>query len=404
MLFDRMGHTAKRPPETAHTHSSSSADRATPATPVPTPVLPADEDDDASPGLYPVTYVGEFETAGEWPFPLDVSRVMLGASRKRDVCDISIPGRGLSATHLLLERRANSIRLYDQHSTNGTYVGDTKIVTSWDVRLGDKFSPRPLTLFLMDDIMRAYRGTLAEILGTGFPPSPDTLLTEVVRQASHVLITGEDGCGQDLLAKAIHEMSPRRGHAMRAISDIPDSRAEQSALIRQASKPRTTVVLTINPRKGNPPLDPEFVSMLYSPSYGVRVIALAATEEDAEHAASKQLLRQSYHISLRALAFRSGEIDQLLDRMFTARDAPHLRAADLLVENQEALRTYSWPKNLAQLQKVADAIVAHESHGGVRAASRALGLAPSTLHEQLERVGLAARRGTGSERKSLFKS
>jgi hypothetical protein len=374
---------------------------------VPTPLLPLHEDAELSTGLYPVTYVGEFEAAGEWPFPQDRARVVLGGSRIRDDSpspDISIPDRGLSGTHCLLERRANSIRIYDQGSTNGTYVGNTKIETSWDVRIGDKFSPRPLTLFLMDSAMHTHRGLLAEILGTGSRPSPDMLLTEVVCQACHVIITGEDGCGQERLAKAIHDMSPRRAHAMLPIANVPADRAAQGALVRQASKPKTTVVLSVGPKKDNPPLDPDFITTLYSPSYGVRVIVLAANEDDAEHALPKQQFRQSYHVSLRPLAYRSGEIDQLLDRMFAARDASYLRTADLLVENQEALRAYSWPKNLAQLHTVAEAIVAHEAHGGLRAAGRALGLAPATMHGHLARVGLKARKVGESKRPSLFQS
>lgn len=414
MLFERMGTTAKRSPDMATAHAGASATNEAPGAPAPagsapsapTPLLTPHEDAEPSTGLYPVTYVGEFEAASEWPFPQDRTRVVLGGSRSRHTSpspDISIPGRGLSGTHCLLERRANSIRIYDQGSTNGTYVGDTKIETSWDVRIGDKFSPRPLTLFLMDSAMHAHRGMLSEILGTGFRPSPDVLLTEVVCQASHVIITGEDGCGQERLAKAIHDMSPRRTHAMLPIADIPTNRAAQSALVRQASKPKTTVVLQVGPKRDNPPLDPTFMSSLYSPSYGVRVIVLAATEEDAEHALPKQPFRQSYHVGLRPLAYRSGEIDQLLDRMFSARDASHLRTADLLVENQEALRSYSWPKNLAQLHTVADAIVAHEAHGGLRAAGRALGFAPATMHGHLARVGLKARKIGDSERPRLFK-
>ncbi len=326
---------------------------------------------------------------------------MLGGSRS---CDIAIPGRSLSGTHCLLERRATSIRIYDQGATNGTYVGDTKIETSWDVRIGDKFSPRPLTLFLMDSAMQAHRPMLAEILGTGFPPSPDTVLTEVVRQASPVIILGEDGCGQERLAKAIHDMSPRRAHALLTIDNIPADRAAQSALVRQASKPKTTVMLQVGAKRDHPPLDPTFLASLYSPSYGVRVIVLADTEEDAEHALAKQQVRQSYHISLRPLAYRSEEIDQLLDRMFATRGAPHLRTADLRDENQEALRRCAWPKNLAQLHQVADAIVAHEAHGGLRAAGRALGLAPATIHGHLDRVGIKAPKVGDGDRRSLFRS
>jgi FHA domain/Sigma-54 interaction domain len=404
-----MRNTTERSLDMAAAHAGTSSTSEAPGAPgpatPPTPLLLPHEDAEPSTGLYPVTYIGEFETAGEWPFPQDRTRVVVGGSRSCDNASspaLSIPGRGLSGIHVLLERRANSIRIYDKGSTNGTYVGNTKIETSWDVRIGDKFSPRPLTLFLMDSVMHAHRGMLAEILGTGSRPSPDMLLTEVVRQACHVIITGEEGCGQERLAKAIHDMSPRRAHAMLPIADIPADRAAQSALVRQASKPKTTVVLQVGPRRDNPPLEPTFISSLYSPSYGVRVIVLADTEEDAEHALPKQHFRQSYHVGLRPVAYRSGEIDQLLDRMFAARDAEHLRTADLLVENQEALRMYSWPKNLAQLHTVADAIVAHEAHGGLRAAGRALGLAPATMHGHLARVGLKARKLGDRERPSLF--
>ena len=371
-----------------------------PVTPKPTPRLPHD-DEDVAPGLYPVTSVAEFEAAGEWVFPRSGPRIALGGSRS---CDISIPERGLSGTHCILERRATSIRVYDMHSTNGTYVGGTRIESSWDIRIGDKFSPYPLTLFLMDEVMQRNRRTLPEILGAGFPPSPDALLTDVVRHASPVLIIGDEGCGQDRLALAIHEMSPRREHEAISIVDIPADRAAQSALIRQASKPKTTVVLAIPPKKGNPPLDSQFVSSLYSTSYGVRVIALAASDEDAEHALPKQQLHHSYYIRLRPLAFRSAEIARLLDHLLAARDAGELRTADLLEENQEALMKYDWPKNLATLHRVADAIVAHEHEGGLRAASRALGISPSSLHELLDRVGLAAKKVAGTERLSLFRA
>jgi DNA-binding NtrC family response regulator len=229
------------------------------------------------------------------------------------------------------------------------------------------------------------------------------VLTEVVRQAGHVIIDGEDGCGQEQLAQAIHDMSPRRAHTLLTISEVPPDRAAQSALIHKASKPRTTAVLKLGPRQ--PPLDATFLESLYATGYGVRVIVLAPTEQDAEHALPKQLFRQSYRISLRPLAYRANEeIDQLLDRMFAAGDAPHLRTADLLDENQEAIRAYAWPGNLAQLHQVADAIVAHEAHGGLRAASRALGLAPSTIHGILERVGLKTKKVGSTDRRSLFKA
>src|ERR1044071_3955003 len=185
--------TAQQPGTSAAGGGAGTADITGPITPSPTPVLPGD-DDECEPGLYPVTYVAEFDAAGEWPFARERKRIVIGGSRRREDRqrhDIAIPERGLPGTHCMLERRANSIRIYDLGSTNGPYVGGTKIETSWDVRIGDKFSPRPLTLFLMDDVMQAHRGMLFEILGTGFPRSPDMRLSEVVREASPVIIVGD---------------------------------------------------------------------------------------------------------------------------------------------------------------------------------------------------------------------
>jgi hypothetical protein len=376
--------------------------------PPATPILPPPEHAEQLNGLYPVAFLGEFEGPGVWPFPLDRSRVVLGGApigtdsigNGSACCDISIPGRSLSATHVMLERRATSVRVYDLHSTNGTYVGNTKVETSWDVRIGDKFSPWPLTLFLMDTTMYEHRPMLAEILGQSFRPSPDMVLTEVVRQACHVIIAAADGCGQERLARAIHKMSPRHTQDLVEVSDIPTDRAAQSELIRRASKAKTTVVLRVTP-----PMDAEFLRKLYDPSYGIRVIALAKTDEDADLLPRDAALR-SYRIALRPLAYREAEIAQLLDQMFASGGAPHLRAGDLLDENQEALRRYDWPSNLAQLHEVADAIVALDAYRGLRSASRAMGIPSSTLHDTLSRAGLKMRRvgDSSAEGWSVFRS
>jgi len=364
-----------------------------PVTPVPTPRVAPPEDAEQLAGLYPVAYVGEYEKPGVWAFPQDRSRVVIGGSRggpDEPPPDISIPERGLSSTHCLLERRASSVRIYDMHSTNGTFVGNTRIESSWDVRIGDTFSPWPLTLFLMDSAMYEHRPMLAEILGS-VRPSPDMVLTQVARHGCHVVITGADGCGQEQLAQAIHTMSPRSAHKPIEVPIPPRDSTERNELVKRARKPKTTVFLWV-PKHDKPPLDATFVGQLYDASYGVRVVALARNEEEAERSLPKQIFWQSYRISLRPLAQRDGEIEQLLDRMFARGDAAHLRTADLLEENQEALRQYDWPRNLAQLKEVAEAIIALETHKGLRSASRAIGMATSTIRDRLERPGIKLQR------------
>jgi len=298
---------------------------------------------------------------------------------------VAIPGRGLSATHCLLERRTDRLRVYDQHSTHGTVFRDRK-VDMVDLNPGDTFTPLPVTLVAMNDEMRQHRQTLVEILGSGFTPSVDRLMIEAATSSGHLLITGESGCDQDRLAGAIHAMSLRRTRPVVALAAVPEERAAQVAIVKQASKAKTTLVFTI--AAGAAPLDPAFTSMLYSASYGVRAIVLAPTAEVARRALTEALVSQMLHVPLRPLAYRTVEIDQLVDRVFVERQAAHLRTADLTRANQAALRAYDWPGNLAELRQIADGIAAHTMLGGLRPAAKAVGRPWQTLQKHFARVGL----------------
>jgi transcriptional regulator with AAA-type ATPase domain len=128
--------------------------------------------------------------------------------------------------------------------------------------------------------------------------------------------------------------------------------------------------------------------MVCSPTYHVRVIVLAPSIDAARNALGRDAIDQMQHVWVRPLAMRSTEIDRLLDRIFAERHAK-LRAADLTPANLAALRTYGWPDNLAGLRRIADEILAHATHHGLRPAARSLGMPTSTLHSHLVGVGLA---------------
>ena len=68
---------------------------------------------------------------------------------------------------------------------------------------------------------------------------------------------------------------------------------------------------------------------------------------------------------------------------------PEAKSPDIKAENLAALRAHGWPDNLAGLRLLADQILAHAAHRGLRPAARSLGMSPSTLHSQLTRVGLS---------------
>jgi len=127
--------------------------------------------------------------------------------------------------------------------------------------------------------------------------------------------------------------------------------------------------------------------MLWSTSFGVRVIVLARTEKIARDAVGEELVGQMRHVRLRQLAYRSSEIDQLLDGMLAAKQAP-FRAADLTRENQAALHAHDWPMNLTELRQLADDLIAHSTHGNLRKAGKQAGRSHSSLGRDFQRAGL----------------
>jgi transcriptional regulator of aromatic amino acid metabolism len=198
-----------------------------------------------------------------------------------------------------------------------------------------------------------------------------------------LLFSGEAGCDLDRLARAVHAMSLRRSRPPVEVATVPQERAAQVALLRQAS--RTSLILPLEGEEA--PLDPYFASMLFDASLGVRLLVLASSPGLARRALSDAGVELMQHVPVRPLAYRSGEIEKLLDRRFGERTFP-LRAADLTPANQDALKTYHWPDNFDELQEVADAIMAHATLGGLRPAAQSLGISHQTLQRRFVRIGL----------------
>jgi len=368
---DRQGATAPPPPASSRS----------PVTPVRTPPLPDDRFVGWDAGPDPTTALCEYDVEGDWEIGRDVGEVSIGGSSE---CTISIPGRGLSARHALLERRAHKLRLHDLDSSHGTFVRERRLEGSADLSPGDMFTARPMTFVCLNDEMRQHRPTLFEILGRGADRSPDWVMVQAVTGSGPLLLTGETGCDLGRLAHAIHAMSLRRSRQPVEVSSVPHERAGQVALLRQAAK--TSLILAL--AQDGPPLDPEFAPMLFSASFGVRLILLAPNPDVARQALTDAKVALMQHVSVHPLAFRSGEIDKLIDHRFAQRSFS-LRTADLTPKNQEALKSYAWPGNFDELREVADGIAAHKTLGGLRPAAELLGI-PShhKLARHFERVGL----------------
>lgn len=309
----------------------------------------------------------------------------LGASRR---CDVPVRGRDLSARHCAFVRTGTQLRVYDQRSTNGLFAAGRR-VDAIDLYPGDTFTAPPLTFIAMNQEMRAARPLIADLIGAGAAPTPDSVLIDAVKLGHHLLITGEAGCEMDRLARALHAVSLRRGRELIELAEPPGDRGAQRVILARAA--RSTLLLRLELMKA--PLDPTFCAMAFSPDRHVRVIATAPSAAAARRALGGATPPHLEQLGLRPLALRTGELPALLDHLLAERGAG-FGFAELAAPNREALRRHGWRDNFAGLRLAADRLVAI---GRVRdweamtwhERSAALGVPKTTLFDWFTSLGLA---------------
>ena len=333
-----------------------------------------------------VTMLQVFGSATEFELPVNDRRFTLGSAPD---CDVSVRDPSVSKLHCLIERRGDALRVTDQASYNGTFF-DGRRATTFDLRPGNTFTVSSVRFLALNREMHAAYPTLADILGAedeedlrGAGPSPAELIL-IATTGSHVLITGEYGCDQDQLARMLHSISLRRGRGIVELEEVPADRAQQRAIIDRAS--RSTLVVTIDEQRAV--MDGAFSASLFSPSYQIRVVAIAPTISKATAVLGAANMQSIRVVAVRPLSQRAGAIPRLLDRLLTARSLP-LRVSDLTRANQAALQAYSWPENLIDLRIAADRLVMIANTPSMRKAAENLGLHPSSLHYWLDHLSLS---------------
>jgi DNA-binding NtrC family response regulator len=145
---------------------------------------------------------------------MDVTQevVHLGKSRQ---CDIVLPDESVSRVHAEIRRQGDAYRVLDQQSTNGVFIGGVR-VTDGFLKPGDvlalgkvqiRFMPRDARVELLPSTAEFFgpvRGrslAMRKIFG---------VLERVAGADATILLEGETGTGKDLLARAIHDASPRK--------------------------------------------------------------------------------------------------------------------------------------------------------------------------------------------------
>jgi DNA-binding NtrC family response regulator len=235
------------------------------------------------------------------------------------------------------------------------------------------------------------RGAFGELIGSSEMMQAVYLLIEQVASSSaSVLITGESGTGKELVARSIHNLSPRRDAPFLAIncSAIPDTLMEselfgheKGAFTGAVSRRHgcfelaNTGTLLLDEVAEMPSLlqakllrviEERVVHRLGSrKEIPVDVRILAATNKDLSEAVRDRTLREDLlyrlnviTIHLPLLSERMEDLALLTQHLITRLSAKHNRPARFISPAAlDALRFHSWPGNVRELRNVIERAV-----------------------------------------------
>jgi len=235
------------------------------------------------------------------------------------------------------------------------------------------------------------RGAFGELVGNSAPMREIySLVEQVASSSASVLITGESGTGKELVARTIHQLSPRRAKPFIGIncSAIPETLMEselfgheKGAFTGAATRRAGCFELA---EGGTLLLDEiaEMPSTLQSKllrvieeravrrlgsrhEIAVDVRLLAATNQDPQTAVAKGTLREDllyrinvFRIQLPSLKDRKEDIPLLAQYLVTSLAQKHSRPARFLSPAAlSALQFHAWPGNVRELRNVIERAV-----------------------------------------------
>ena len=219
------------------------------------------------------------------------------------------------------------------------------------------------------------------------------LLNTVAATASTVLITGETGTGKELVARAIHDGSPRRNHRFVALncSAIPETLLEaelfghvrgaftgavanRQGRLEQAHRGTLfldevgTMSAALQAKLLRVVQSREFERVGDSQTIKVDVRVIGATNSDLRKMVDDGAFREDLYYRLNVIPVRVPPLRErradiallaqhFLDKFAQASTPPKSRLT-LAQDAQQALMTFAWPGNVRQLENAMERMVA----------------------------------------------
>jgi DNA-binding NtrC family response regulator len=323
--------------------------------------------------------------------PLPLGRVTLGRSQE---CDLIVSDAGVSWLHTEVVRDETRVIIRDLGSKNGTFVdgvkileapflpGQRAIIGGTVITLAtSREAARPLSLSMSSSFGDAVGQSLA--MRALFAQLERAAQTDVA-----VVLVGEAGTGKEVLARALHDASPRANHPFVVLdcrtlsSELIDSqifgheagaftgaRSAQRGYFEEVA--RGTLLLdgmTELPAE----FQAKFLRVLESRrfrrvggnaelSFDARVVASA--HADLRAAVRSGAFRADLYFRLAgteliipSLRERRDDIPLLVDAFFKQAEAPR-RFRDLPTSLRSMLSAHHWPGNVRELKNVAMRLV-----------------------------------------------
>jgi DNA-binding NtrC family response regulator len=247
-----------------------------------------------------------------------------------------------------------------------------------------------------------YQGVLADMVGTSPQmQSVFSAIRQVAPSRAPVLVTGESGTGKELVARAIHQLSNRRGGPFVAINcaALPETLMEselfgtEKGAFTGASERRAgcfelaqhgTLLLDelLEMPSGTQAkllrvLEDSRVRRLGGKGeIAVDVRIIAATNRNLEDALKKGDLREDlyyrlnvFQIALPALRQRMDDLPVLCEALITNLNRKHTcNVTHVSAEVLEAFKKHSWPGNVRELRNVLERAVVLGGEGAIQMA------------------------------------